>query len=77
MPLRGDCQPVPGTGGNTGSFFFVRYYVDDGILVELQWWPDGRRCQRAVQSLASDHFRLLGESGASDPPLLSNRKITN
>ena len=50
---------------------------DGRILVELQWWPDGRRCQRAVQSLASDHFRLLGERGVSDPPLLSDRKITS
>ena len=32
---------------------------------------------RAVQSLASDHFRLLGERGASDPPLLSAGKNTN
>ena len=55
----------------------MRYYVDDGILVELQWWPDGRRCLRAVQSLASDHFRLLGERGVSDPPLLSTSKITD
>jgi len=30
-----DCGPVPGAGGLTGSNFFVRYYVDDGILVEL------------------------------------------
>ena len=36
------------------AVFFERYYVDEGILVELQWWPDGHRCQRAVQSLASD-----------------------
>ena len=54
-----------------------RYYVDDGILVEVQWWPDGQRCMRAVQSLASDHFRLLGVRGASDPTLLSASKITN
>ena len=30
-----------------------------------------------MQSLASDHFRLLGERGVSDPPLLSTSKITN
>ena len=63
--------------GNAGNYFFARYYVDDGILVELQWWPDGRRCLRAVQSLAPDHFRLLVEGGVSDPPLLSARKITD
>ena len=55
----------------------MRYYVDDGILVEVQWWPDGRRCLRAVQSLASGHFRLLGECGVPDPPLLCARKITD
>ena len=72
-----DCRTVSGSGGYAGSRFFVRYYVDDGILVEVQWWPDGRRCMRAVQSLASDHFRLLGVRGASDPPLLSASIITN
>lgn len=30
-----------------------------------------------MQSLASDHFGLLGERGASDLPLLSARKITD
>ena len=51
-----DCQTVSGGGGYAGSRFFVRYYVDNGILVEVQWWPDGRRCMRSVQSLMSDHF---------------------
>ena len=69
--------PVPGSGGNTGRILFVRYYGDDGILVELQWWTDTRRCLRAVQSLASDHVCLLGERGVSDPPLLSAKNFTN
>ena len=43
VSLPRDCRPVPGTGGNAGSCFFVLYYVDDSILVECQWWPDGRR----------------------------------
>ena len=68
---------MPGTGGNTGSWRFGQYYVDDCILVELQWWPDGRRCQRVVQSLASNHFRLLGEGGVYDLPLISDLQITN
>ena len=59
VSLPRDCRPVPGVGGNAGSYFFVRYYVDDGILVQLQWWPDGRRCLRAVQSLASDYFSFV------------------
>ena len=72
-----DCRTVSGSGGYAGSRFFVRYYVDDGILVEVQWWPDGRHCMRTVQSLASDHFRLLGVRGAYDPSLLSASKVTN
>ena len=32
---------------------------------------------RAVQLLASDHFRFLGVRGASDPPLLSASRVTN
>ena len=77
VSLPRDCKPVPGVGGNTESSFFVLYYVYDGVLVEVQWWTDGRRCMRAVQSLVSDHFRLLGDRGACDPPLLSAGKITN
>ena len=77
VSIPGDCGPVSGSGGNAGNYFLVRYYVDDGILVEFQFWPDGRRCLRAVQSLASNRFRLLGERIVSDPPLLSARKITD
>ena len=70
VSLPRDCRPVPGVGGNAGSYFFVRYYVDDGILVELQWWPDGRRCLRAVQSLASDYFSFVWRARCVCPPPL-------
>ena len=30
-----DCRTVSGSGGYAGSRFFVRYDVDDGILVEV------------------------------------------
>ena len=53
-----DCRTVSGSGGFAGSRCLVRYYVDDGILVEVQWRPDGRRCMWAAQSLASDHVPL-------------------
>ena len=66
-------EPYPVASATPG----MRYYVYDGIVVEVLWWPDGRRCMRAVQSLASDHFRLLDVLGASDSPLLSASKITN
>ena len=52
----------------------MRYNVDDGIFVDLRYWPDGRRCLRAVRSLVSHHVWLLGERGVSDPPLLSAQK---
>ena len=54
--------------------FFVRYYVDDGIMVEMQSYRSGVRCLMASTSLASDHFRLFGERSSGDPPLLSARK---
>ena len=55
----------------------MRYYVDDGILIEVRFFADGRRCRKAVQSLASDHFRLLGSRGPNDPPLLKRSKLTD
>ena len=58
------------------SPFFVLYYVDDGILVEVQWWPDGRSCRRASASLASDHYWLFGVRSSRDPTLLSPHKIS-
>lgn len=54
----------------------VFFSYGSGIGVEVQRWPDDRRCLRAVQSL-SDQFCLLGDGGVSDPPLLSAAKITN
>ena len=30
-----------------------------------------------MQSIASDHFRLLGSRGPNDPPLMSPKTITN
>lgn len=77
VSLPPDCTKVAGEGGFAGSPFFVRYYVDDGVLVEARFFADGRRCVRAIQSSASDHFRLLGRRGPSDPPLLSREKITD
>jgi len=77
VSLPRDCEPVVMDGGFAGSEFFVRYYVDDGVLVEARFFRDGRRCLRAVQSLASDHFRLLGSRGPHDPPLISKKKVTN
>ena len=53
------------------------YYVDNGILVDGQWWPGVHRCMRAMQALASVHVRLLGVRGSFDPPHMSYSKKTN
>lgn len=62
IPARGepvsvptDCSVVPGERGFAGDAFFVRYYVDDGILVEVHIFKDDCRCLRPIQSLACDH----------------------
>ena len=67
MSIPSDCERVPGNGGDIGDPFFVPFYVDDGILVEVRVFKDGRRLQRAIVSLASDHFRLLGPRGPRNP----------
>ena len=71
-PLRPGC-PVPrGRGGGRRSPpFFVLYDVDDGILMKVKRWPDGRRYRRLSASLASDHYRLFGVRSSRDPTLLS------
>ena len=63
MPIPSDCERVPGNGSDAVDPFFVRFCVDDGILVEVCFFQDGRRLRRAIESLASDHFRLLGPRG--------------
>ena len=69
-PLPPSCRVPRGRGGGRRSSFFVLYYVGDGILVEVQWWSDGRRCRRASASLASDHYRLFGVRSSRYPALL-------
>ena len=51
-----ECRVPRGPGRGGRSLFCVQYYADDGILVEVRWWSDGRRCRRASESLGSDHF---------------------
>lgn len=67
----------PGRGGGVNDDFFVEYYVDDGILVEVQHFANRGRCLTASASLASDHFHLFGERHAGDPPLLSSSKVSS
>ena len=53
-------------GGDAGDLFFVRFYVDDDILVEVRFFQDRRRLRLAIESLESDHFRLLGPRDPRD-----------
>lgn len=50
IELPTDCNTIRGEGGGTGNSFFMCVYVDDIILVEVQWFTDGRRCLHASQS---------------------------
>ena len=69
-PLPPNCRVRCGQGGE-GAAIFVQYYVDDGILVEVQKWPDGRRCRCASVSLESDHYRSFwGERDPRGIPLI-------
>ena len=75
MPIPSECERVLGTGVDAGDPFFVRFYVDDRILVEARFFQDGRSLRRAIESLASGHVRLLGLRGPRDPPLLEAHNI--
>ena len=55
----------------------MRYYTDDGILLEVQWWSNGRHCRRASASLAADNFPLFGKGSPGDPAWLSSHKISS
>ena len=65
MTIPSDCECVAGNGGYP---FLERFYVDDGILVKARFSEDGRRLRHAIESLALDHFRLLGPRGPCPPP---------
>lgn len=54
-----DCSRVPGVGGDAENPLFVRYYVDDGILVEVRCFNDGHRCLSAVHHLRLTTFICL------------------
>ena len=69
MPIPSHYVRVPGAGGDTGDPFFVRCYIDGGILVKVCFFQDGRRFRRAVDSFVLDHFRMLGPRSPRDPPL--------
>lgn len=67
---------LPGADGGPGDVFFARYNVGNGILVEVQWFKDGRRCIRATQPLVLEYFRLLDDRGPRATSLLSSSKTS-
>ena len=67
----------PNTGGGADDDAFERHYVDDYLMVEVQWYPSGIWCLIASASVVSDHFRLFGERSARDHPLLSARNVSS
>ena len=75
MSIPSDCERAPGAGGDAGDPFFLKFYVDDGILVEVRFFQHGGRLQLAMKSLASDCFRLFGPRGPRDPSLLEAHNI--
>ena len=63
------CRTPPGAGGGKADRFFIRFYVDDGILVEVRWFRNGKRCKQASGSC------LCGSSFSSvrtTPPIRSS-----
>lgn len=75
-PFPPGCRIPPGSGGGLSDSFFVKFYVDDGILVEVVWESKGARCKVASASCVSDHFRVFGDRGPGDFPLLSPHKLS-
>lgn len=74
VPRPGGSDGVPGVDGE-GDPFFVRHYVDDGILVTVCLLRDGRCLRRIIASIASGRFLLLRSHGPSEPLLLDPRMV--
>ena len=61
MPIPSDCEGVPGNGSDAGNPFFVRFYVDDGILVEVF-------LSRRAQVATYHRFPRVGSFSIARPP---------
>ena len=68
------CSVPSSTGGGIDVNRLVRYYVDDGLMVEVQWFNSGIRYLTASPSLASDRFRWFGKRSSRNTLLLSAQK---
>ena len=62
-PVPADYLKVAGDGGWAGSPYWVRYYVDDGVLVEVRFFNDGRRPVLAGSSVSRVTIFVFWEAG--------------
>lgn len=60
VPILSDCERVPGAGGDAGDPFFVLFMPMTVFWAKYVFVRDEARLGRAIESLASDHMRLLG-----------------
>ena len=65
-----------GTGDDGGKddYWWVRFYVDDGILVEVSW--SVARCMFVSALLIADHYRLLVLPTIEHPSVVSAKKLS-
>lgn len=62
-------------GGARRDPVWARMYVDDLIMVMVEWEQD--LLLAVTRSAAHAHFRLLGEPQSGTPPAISQNKVTN
>ena len=64
-----ECVMRPASGGGADDPVFV-FFIDDAILVEVQWGPEGARCLDFSRSLDVIHEQAMGERLKVEEPLL-------
>ena len=62
----------PAEEGGAYDPAFVVFFMDDAISVEVQWADWGERCLDLSQSLASIHFKAMGERREEEEPFFSH-----
>lgn len=54
------CGVPSGKGGNIENTAWFIFFVDDAILVGVQWFEDGRHCRGLLKSLDGVYIEALG-----------------